>query len=98
MKEFRTLAIALAFSLVLPLLAQARDLPSGTSISVTLNQAVSSKTAKAGQTIDGTVAHDVVAGGKVIIPKGSAANLTVASVQASGAFRHPPSSGCRFIR
>ncbi len=90
MKQIRTIAIALAFCLVLPVLAQAAGtLPAGSTINVVTDQTVSSKTAKAGQTVTGTVSQDVVSNGKVIIPKGSAAKLTVASAQASGRLSTP---------
>ncbi len=88
--RIRTIAIFLAAALVLPVLAQAGGtVPEGTKISVVTDQAVSSKTAKIGQTITGTVSQDVTSGGKVVIPKGSAAKLTVSSVQASGRLSTP---------
>ena len=88
--RIRTIAILLALALALPAFAQASGtIPTGTKISVVTDQSVSSKTAQAGQTISGTVAHDVTADGKVVIPKGSAAKLTVSSVQASGRLSTP---------
>jgi hypothetical protein len=81
----RTVSIFLALAVILPALAQASGtVPQGASIHVVIDQAVSSKTAKIGQTVTGTVSQDVTSGGKVVIPKGSAAKLTVSSVQASG--------------
>lgn len=64
-------------------------IPSGTAITVTLDQSVSSKDAKVGQHIPGSVAHDVIVGGKTLIPRGSRATLTVASVQSSGRLSKP---------
>jgi hypothetical protein len=88
--RIRTIAAFLSLALVLPALAQAAGtVPEGTKISVVTDQAVSSKTAKIGQTITGTVSQDVTSGGKVVIPKGSAAKLTVSSVQASGRLSTP---------
>ena len=58
--------------------------PAGTDIQVTLNQAVSSKDAQAGQQLDGTVAENVVVNGKTVIPKGAKANLVVTVAEASG--------------
>jgi len=88
--RIRTMAIFLALALALPAFAQASGtVPAGAKISVVTDQAVSSKTAKAGQTVSGTVAQDVTVGGKVVIPKGSAAKLTVSSVQASGRLSTP---------
>ena len=86
--RIRTIAIFLA--LALPTLSQASGtVPAGARISVVTDQSVSSKTAKVGQTISGTVAQDVTVSGKVVIPKGSAAKLTVSSVQASGRLSTP---------
>src|SRR6266850_696667 len=82
--------IAIFLALALPTLAQASGtVPAGAKISVVTDQSVSSKTTKVGQTIAGTVAQDVSVGGKVVIPKGSAAKLTVSSVQASGRLSTP---------
>lgn len=80
----------LSLLLLLPALGRAATtVPAGTSISVTLDQSVSSKDAKVGQSITGSVAKDVVVGGRVVIPKGSTAKLSVASVQASGRLSTP---------
>jgi hypothetical protein len=88
--RIRTVSIFLALAVILPALAQASGtVPQGTKISVVIDQAVSSKTAKIGQTVTGTVSQDVTSSGKVVIPKGSAAKLTVSSVQASGRLSTP---------
>jgi len=63
--------------------------PKGTAISVITDQAVSSKNAKVGQPVSGSVAKDVTVGGKVLIPKGSQVKLSVSSVQASGRLSTP---------
>jgi hypothetical protein len=90
MKTMKSFVLVLAIALLVPSLAIATGtVPAGTEISVTTNHAISSKTAKAGQTVTGVVSHDVVAGGKVVIPKGSAAKLTVSSVQESGRLSTP---------
>src|SRR5947209_19649873 len=64
-------------------------IPVGTHIPVLTDQAVNSKDAKMGQTISGSVAKDVIVGGKVVIPKGSEVKLSVSSVQASGRLSTP---------
>jgi hypothetical protein len=88
--RIRLVSIFLALALLLPALAQASGtVPAGAKISVVTDQSVSSKTAKAGQTVTGSVAQDVTSGGKVVIPKGSAVKLTVSSVQASGRLSTP---------
>jgi hypothetical protein len=65
------------------------NVPSGSSVVVTLDQSVSSKDARTGQKLEGTVAQDVVVNGKVAVPKGSRAQLSVADVQASGRLSTP---------
>jgi len=88
--RIRLVSIFLTLALLLPVLAQAGGtIPAGAKISVVTDQSVSSKTAKAGQTVTGSVAHDVTADGKVVIPKGSPVKLTVSSVQASGRLSKP---------
>ncbi len=88
--RIRLVSILLALALILPALAQASGtVPQGTKISVVIDQTVSSKTAKIGQTVIGTVSQDVTSNGRVVIPKGSAAKLTVSSVQASGRLSTP---------
>jgi hypothetical protein len=86
--RIRMATISLLGALALPVLA-AESVPTGTTISVTIDQSVSSKDAKVGQSVTGTVSRDVTSGGKVIIPKGSDAKLSVSSVQASGRLSTP---------
>jgi hypothetical protein len=64
-------------------------IPAGTTIDVTLDQSVSSKTAKIGEAVTGTVSKNVSVEGKVVIPKGASARLVVSSVQASGRLSTP---------
>jgi hypothetical protein len=86
----RRTALILGIAFILQALAQAADtVPAGAVINVTIDQAVNSKDAKVGQTVTGTVSQNVSSGGKVIIPKGSAAKLSVSSVQASGRLSTP---------
>jgi hypothetical protein len=67
----------------------ATSIPTGTAITVTIDQSISSKNAKAGQGVAATIAQDVTANGKVVIPKGAHAKLVVTSVQASGRLSTP---------
>src|SRR5947207_11004090 len=88
--RIRFASIFLALVLVLPALVQAAGtVPEGTKITVVTDQSVSSKSAKAGQSVTGSVAHDVISGGKVVIPKGAPVKLTVSGVQASGRLSTP---------
>ena len=67
----------------------AGTVPKGTVISVVTDQAVSSKDARVGQPVSAAVARNVTVGGKLLIPKGSAAKLSVSGVQASGRLSTP---------
>ncbi len=80
----------LALSLGLTTLTHAAtSIPAGTAITVTIDQSISSKNAKVGQGVVASVAQDVTANGKVVIPKGSHAKLVVTSAQASGRLSTP---------
>lgn len=87
----RTRAIVVSLAVVsLPgLLRAGATVPKGTHISVITDQTVSSKNAKVGQAVSGSVASNVTVGGKVLIPKGSAVKLSVSGVQASGRLSTP---------
>jgi hypothetical protein len=85
----RMAAVLAMLCLMLPVLVQAVNLPAGTAITVTMDQSLSSKDAKVGQSVVATVAHDVIVKGKVVIPKGAHAKLAVSSVQASGRLSTP---------
>ncbi|HET8924325.1 MAG TPA: hypothetical protein VFN26_15160 [Candidatus Acidoferrum sp.] len=88
--RIRTTSTFLTLVFLLPALSQAGGtIPQSTPIHVVIDQSVSSKTAKVGQTIPATVSEDVTADGKVIIPKHSSAKLSVVSVQASGRLSTP---------
>ena len=80
-------AVSMMAGVATPLLAQ--TVPANTPVYVTLNQTVNSKTAKVGQMLSGSVAQNVVVDGKTVIPRGSKANVAVASVQASGRLSTP---------
>lgn len=58
--------------------------PAGTAIIVTVDQALSSKTSKAGQSFLASVAQPVAVGGKTVIPKGSSAAGTVITAKEKG--------------
>src|SRR5713101_7801756 len=88
--RIRLVSSFIALAMLLPALVKAEGtVPVGAKITVVTDQSVSSKTAKAGETVTGSVAHDVISEGKVVIPKGSPVKLTVSSVQASGRLSTP---------
>ena len=59
-------------------------IPAGTLITATLDQAISSKTAKVGDTFSATLSHPIVVDGKAVIPSGSAITGTVIDAKAKG--------------
>ena len=88
--RIRSLAIFAALCVALPVAARtATSVPTGTSISVTIDQSISSKDAKAGQGVVASVARNVTVNGKVVIPKGAHAKLVVSAAQASGRLSTP---------
>jgi len=88
--NIRAASISLAAVFLFPALSQAGEtVPVGAHIAVVTDQAVSSKDAKVGQTITGSIGKDVMVGDKVVIPKGSEVKLSVSSVQASGRLSTP---------
>jgi glucose/arabinose dehydrogenase len=62
----------------------AAAVPTGTALVVQLNNAVSSKTAHAGETFTATVAKPVVVDGEALIPRGAAVTGIVTNVKAAG--------------
>ena len=90
MKKILPCVLALLLCALAPVALRAQGtIPAGTAINVTLDQSISSKDAKAGESVAGTVSQNVVVGGKTVIPKGAKATLSVASVQASGRLSTP---------
>jgi hypothetical protein len=87
-RRFSVFLIATCLSFAIQTHA-ATSVRAGTAITVTIDQSISSKDAKIGQGVIGTVAHDVITNGKVAIPKGSHAKLVVSSAQASGRLSTP---------
>jgi BON domain len=59
-------------------------IPAGTALTVTVDQALSSKSSQAGQTFLATLAQPVTVRGKTAIPKGSSVTGTVISAKAKG--------------
>ena len=59
--------------------------PAGAMLRMRINQTLASASAKAGETFDGIVVNDVVAGGAVAIPRGAAVQGTVVDAKKAGA-------------
>ena len=71
------------------LLVNAAEIPAGTHVTVRLGSELSSGTAKAGQTWQGTVAKDVVVNGQTVAKVGDAATGKVTSAKSSGRLHAP---------
>src|SRR5207253_1047040 len=61
--------------------------PTGTTVTVSLGSALSSKLSQSGQTFTGSVAKDVMVGNEVVIPKGSTVAGTVTDAKPLGKFK-----------
>jgi hypothetical protein len=66
---------------------QVVELPAGTEISVRLDQDLSSKDSRPGETFPATVAEDVTVRGQVVIPRDSRADGTVVDSKSLGKFK-----------
>lgn len=60
------------------------NIPSGAILRVRINQALDSKRFAAGDTFDGLVVNDVIAGGAVAIPRGAAVQGTIVHSKSGG--------------
>lgn len=85
MKNLLRFTALAAIALLVPLGALAQGtIPANTSIIVVLDHSVSSKDAKLGDRVTGTVADSFVVRSRTVIPRGARAHMTVVSVEPSG--------------
>jgi len=75
--------------LALAVVASASSIPAGTAVTVRLNSEISSGSAQVGQTFDGVLVNDVVAGGKTVAKAGTAVTGKVTYVKSSGRLNAP---------
>ena len=73
----------------LGLLATAQTIPAGTKLTVRIGSEISSKSAKAGDRFEGSLARDLVVDGKTIAKAGSAVHGKVTSAKSSGRLHAP---------
>ncbi len=64
-------------------------IPAGTTLHIRLNEAISTATATAGSTFDGTLSSPLTADGVVVVPAGSAVSGQVTGVDRGGRLHHP---------
>jgi hypothetical protein len=85
----RTFSMIAALVVSCALAATAATIPAGTAVKVRLGHAISSATAHTGDSFDGTLAGDVVVGGKTIAKSGAPVKGTVTYAKASGRLKDP---------
>jgi len=77
-----TLLLAAAFAI-------AQTIPAGTPVTVRIGSEISSGTAEVGQTFEGSLARNLVIGGKTIAPAGSTVRGKVTLAKSSGRLHAP---------
>ena len=82
-------AILSVFLLAMTVSAATPSIPGGTRVTVRLNQAISSESARTGDTFDGTLANDVVVGGKTLAKAGDPVAGRVTYAKSSGRLKTP---------
>lgn len=83
------IALSLTSVLALGLSLSAATIPSGTHVTVRTGSSLSSKTARAGEAFNCSVARDVVAGGQTVAKVGDPAKCRVTSAKSSGRLHAP---------
>src|SRR4051794_33996285 len=79
----------LIVTLLLAISAAAQNIPAGTRISVRVGSELNSGKAESGQTFEGTLARDIVVGGKTIARSGSNVRGKVTNAKSSGRLHAP---------
>src|SRR5579884_3453315 len=69
--------------------ASSGRIPAGTKLTVRTSTELTSATAEAGQTWNGTLVNEVRSGGKVIAPAGSSVSGTIVDAKSSGRLKKP---------
>ena len=87
MKGKFTLGLTTIFALCMSL--SAATIPAGTHVTVRTGSSLSSGTAKAGETVNCSVANDVVVGGQTLARAGDSAKCRVTSAKSSGRLHAP---------
>ncbi|HYL17024.1 MAG TPA: hypothetical protein VEV41_28590 [Terriglobales bacterium] len=78
-----------AILLLLAIVAAAQTIPPGTKITIRTSSAISSATAKPGEAFEGTLARDLVIGGKTIAKAGAPVKGKVTLAKSSGRLHAP---------
>ncbi len=84
----KTLRIA-SVLMLLALVAAAQTIPAGTKLTVRMGSEISSRTAKAGDRFDATLARNLVVNGKTLVRSGAPVRGKVTSAKSSGRLHAP---------
>ena len=88
-RKFAWAATLLSVAFLAAKFADAQTIPSGTPVSVRVGSTISSGSARSGETVDGTVAKDVVVNGQTVAKAGSPVKITVTNAKSSGRLHAP---------
>jgi hypothetical protein len=88
-RKFAWAATLLSVAFLAAKFADAQTIPAGTPISVRIGSTISSGTAQAGQSFDGTLAKSVVVNGTTVAKAGDAVRGTITSAKSSGRLHAP---------
>jgi hypothetical protein len=88
-RKFAWGATLLSVALLAAKFADAQSIPAGTRVEVRLGSTISSGSAQPGQSFDGTLARDVVVGGRTVAKAGDPVRGTVTSAKSSGRLHAP---------
>jgi hypothetical protein len=81
--------LTIATVLLATAFAVAQNIPAGTPVTIRISSGLSSGTAHAGQTFEGSLARNLVVGGKTIAPAGSPVRGKVTLAKSSGRLHAP---------
>jgi hypothetical protein len=90
-------AINIAAILLLAIAAAGQSIPAGTKITVRTGSALSSATARTGQAFEGTLARNLVVGGKTVAKAGAPVKGKVTLAKSSGRLHAPGQLSLRLI-
>ncbi len=89
-KTFRhLLSVTLMLTVFAAVAAQAADIPAGTRVTIRLSQAASSASSHTGDTINGSLASDVVVNGSTVARSGAPVKARVTLAKPSGRLHNP---------
>ncbi len=89
LRKFAWAATLLSMAFLAAKFADAQSIPAGTRVEIRVGSTISSKTAQAGQSFDGTLARNVVVNGNTVAKAGDPVRGTITSAKSSGRLHAP---------